>query len=197
MTPPAVIACIAALAVFGAWSPAATAHGPCDCLDPVLTRPGGTVRLTDHDGSQAGGTGWPAYRVVFNPRPADLGIAPVRLTSAHRADAPTTTVLSRPRSRPTRRGAFRVPAGTPPGLYMVLILDGQEGGAHNSWDYLHVAVDRDDGRDRGVVAAPAMRQAEGGGSTTPTSWLVVAGVGLGGLAVGAAGGAAAARRRRT
>jgi hypothetical protein len=30
------------------------------------------------------------------------------------------------------------PRGTPPGLYMVLIFDGGEGGAHNTWDYLHV-----------------------------------------------------------
>lgn len=116
-------------------------HGPCDCLDPVLAQVGAKVRLTSGPGvGQAGGRGWPAYRVVFNPQPNDLGIAPDYLTSAYRSDAPTVTVLSRSRKDPTRRGSFRVPA-TPDGLYMVLIFDGGEGGAHNTWGYLHV-VDR-------------------------------------------------------
>jgi hypothetical protein len=119
--------------------PPAAAHGPCGCLNPVLAQVGTKVRITAGPG-RASGRGWPAYRVVFNPRPADLGIAPAYLTSAYRPDGPTATVLSRSRKDPTRRGSFRVPK-TPDGLYMVLIFDGGEGGAHNTWDYLHV-VDR-------------------------------------------------------
>jgi hypothetical protein len=131
-----VIAALAALTT----SPAA-AHGPCGCLDPVLTQVGAKVRITGGPGvGQAKGSGWPAYRVVFNPRPTDLGIAPDYLTSAYRSDAPTVTVLSRSRKDPTRRGSLRVPT-TPDGLYIVLIFNGGEGGAHNTWDYLHV-VDR-------------------------------------------------------
>lgn len=124
-------------------SPAA-GHGPCGCLDPVLAQVGTKVRITGGPGvGQAGGRGWPAYRVVFNPRPADLGIAPDYLTSAYRPEAPTVTVLSRSRKDPTRRGSFRVPK-TPDGLYIVLIFDGGEGGAHNTWAYLHVIdLDRD------------------------------------------------------
>jgi hypothetical protein len=130
----------------------ALAHGPCGCLDPVLTRPGGNVRIVGSDGRQAGGRGWPAYRVIFNPRRTDLGIAPSYLTSAYRADGPTRTILSRPRRRPTRKGRFRVPTDAPAGLYMVLIFDGGEGGAHNTWDYLHV-TDWDKPDSAGVVTA--------------------------------------------
>ncbi len=121
-------------------APPAAGHGPCGCLQPVLTQVAAKVRITG-----------PAYRVVFNPRPADLGIAPAYLTSAYRRDAPTVIVLSRSRKDPTRRGSFRVPK-TPDGLYMVLIFDGEEGGAHNTWDYLHV-VDRARRKSRQQPAA--------------------------------------------
>ena len=131
----------------------ARAHGPCRCLDPVLVQPGGTVRITDGLGRQRNGRGYPAYRVIFNPRPEQLGIAPGYLSSAHRVDGPSRTVLSRPHRRPTRSGRFRVPSDAPPGLYMVLILDGGEGGAHNTWDYLHV-TDWNAPSTPGVVTAP-------------------------------------------
>jgi len=133
------VALASLVGVVGALTPSTAAgHGPCDCLEPVLTQVGAKVRLTVGPGSgEAGGRGWPAYKVIFNPRLADLGIAPDYLTSAYREDAPTVTVLSRSRRDPTRTGSFRVPK-TREGLYMVLIFDGSEGGAHNSWDYLHV-----------------------------------------------------------
>ena len=131
-----------AIAAAGVLAAPAAAHGPCGCLDPRLAEAGRSVRI-------AGGQ--PAYRVVFNPRPRELGIAPAHLASAHRADVATTTVLDRPRRRPIRRARLRVPAGTPPGVYLVLIFDGGEGGAHSTWEYLHV-VEPADRSGRGVIA---------------------------------------------
>ena len=131
----------------------ALGHGPCRCLDPRVSEAGGSVRVGFEVGiGEITGRGHPAYRVIFNPRPGDLGIAPRLLASAYRADVPTTTVMSRPRDRPTRRGRFRVPAATLPGVYMVLIFDGSEGGAHNTWEYLHVI--NPDEATAGVVARP-------------------------------------------
>jgi hypothetical protein len=207
MSRPWVLACLAAVAGSAAWGDAAAAHGPCGCLAPRLAEPGTQVRLVGTDGRQAGGTGPAAYRVVFNPRPSDFGIAPRYLAGAYRADAPTTTVLSRSRHDPTRTGLFRVPEDTPAGLYMVLIWDPGEGGAHNTWDYLHVIGpdDRDDPRRAGVVAqrGPSARPAERDAPTTPgtsassgsSDWPLVAGAVLGGLVLGFAGGTARRRRR--
>ena len=133
----------------------AVAHGPCGCLEPRLREAGGRpVAIV---------AGYPAYRVIFNPRPRDLGIAPGYLTSAYRADVPTATVLSRPRDRPLRRPRFRVPAATPAGVYLVLIFDGGEGGAHNTWDYLHV-IDLD--RSTAGVVARTAPDANAGASSS-------------------------------
>lgn len=184
---PAAVALIAWLA------PAALAHGPCGCVDPRLVPAGGQVRIASPAGSAAG-KGHPAYRVLFNPRPADFGIAPEYLASAHRADVPATTVLDRPRRQPTRRGRFRIPPETPPGLYMVLIFDGGEGGAHNTWDYLHV-IDLDEEEHAGAVARSERSSgADGAASDTP-GWSLVVGAGVVCLLIGAAGGALARRRQ--
>ncbi|CAA9485564.1 MAG: hypothetical protein AVDCRST_MAG69-1038 [uncultured Solirubrobacteraceae bacterium] len=193
----ALIGSVSALAVLTA-APAG-AHGPCGCLDPRIVEAGSLVRLTDQQGRQAGGAGYPAYRVVFNPARADLGIAPSYLASAHRPDAPTTTVLSRSPRRPTRRGRFEVPRATPPGLYMVLIFDGEEGGAHNTWDYLHVV-----GRDRGEPSAeptveassptPSEGSRESSAARAPNRVAIV-GAGVGALLLGAILGAMAMRSR--
>lgn len=206
------IRCLSALAsgavIFGGWgATSAVAHGPCRCLDPVLTQPGDKVRIEPENG-QVGMPGVPAYRVVFNPRPSDFGIAPSYLASVYRADAPTTTVLSRSRHEPTRRGRFRIPTGTPPGLYMVLIWDGGEGGSHNTWDYLHV-TDWDESDALGVVAehgerSPDETNASGRAVSTASDqtnqteahWPLLAGTVLGAVAVGMAGGIALARRGR-
>jgi hypothetical protein len=130
----------------------AEAHGPCDCLDPRVAPAGGVVRLVGSEGHGAGTAAQPAYRIVFNPGPEDLGIAPSYLAGAFRVDAPSKVVLERPQDAPTRRARFRVPPDTPPGLYMVLIFDGDEGGAHNTWDYVHV-FDTRPGVPAGVVTA--------------------------------------------
>jgi hypothetical protein len=204
MSPRAPLRFLAALmgtaAVAGsAGAPAAVAHGPCGCLDRTLAEPGAEVRIAGPDGRWPG---HPAHRVVLNPRPGDLGIAPDHLASAHRADAPTTTVLSRPRRRPTRRARFRVPEGTPPGLYMVLIWDGEEGGAHSTWDYLHVA-DPDGPAPGGVVAGPSEPRDRPAGATRSEARPpaarsadrpVLLGVALACVALGVAGGWAAGRR---
>ncbi len=180
-------------------SPAA-GHGPCGCLDPILTQAGAKVRVTGGPGvGQARGGGLPAYRVGFNPRPTDLGIAPDYLTSAYRPEAPTVTVLSRSRKDPTRRGSFRVPK-TPDGLYMVLIFDGSEGGAHNTWDYLHVVnrARREPGQQP-LATTPSRRPASAPAATSSSKMNPT----LTALSGGAAGGILtltgvylAARRRR-
>lgn len=171
----------------------------------MVVQAGSQVRIAETP-AQPEGVGWPAYRALFNPRPSDFGIAPDYLASAYRADVPTTTVLSRPRRKPTRKGRFRIPAGTPPGLYMVLIWDGEEAGAHNTWDYLHV-TDPDEADELGVVAqqeeqptkpvegsSPAPEGPSGSNASIP--WPLVAVIGLGGLILGVVGSRVAASRRR-
>ncbi len=124
-------AAAAATAAAGPAADSAAAHGPCGCTFPVVARPGQLVV-----------TG-PAYRIVMNP-PAGLfrgGAGPPQLASGYRADTPTRDVLRRPRPRWPRRaprGRFRVPADTPPGIYLLLIFDGGEAGQHAAFDYLHV-----------------------------------------------------------
>ena len=199
---PLCVASVLALVVL--WTPAAAvAHGPCGCLNPMVVQAGTQVRITETP-AQREGVSWPAYRAVFNPRPSDFGIAPDYLASAYRADVPTTTVLSRPRRAPTLKGRFRVPKGTPPGLYMVLIWDGEEGGAHNTWDYLHVTDRGDPDRTGGVAQqqepakpadgnSPALQEPTG--SNASTAWPLIAGIGLGGLILGVVGSRLVARRR--
>lgn len=187
----AVVALAAPVLALAVAMPApALGHGPCGCLDPRIVEAGGRVRMTDDGGGrQAGGVGYPAYRVVLNPAPADLGIAPAYLASAHRRDAPTTTVLSRSPRRPTRHGRFAVPPATPSGVFLVLIFDGGEGGAHNTWDYLHV-VDRDvaepaaarAGEDRPAVSSSAIRETA---ESPAASRANTVGVGVGALILGA------------
>jgi len=114
---------LAAAVVGGLGAPTidtAAAHGPCGCLYPEMAATGSVVQVV---------AGYRAYRVVFNPAAADLGIAPDYLQSAYRADVQTTTLLSLPRRDPKRRVRFRVPR-VAPGVYAVLIFDGEEGGAH-------------------------------------------------------------------
>ncbi len=193
----ALIGSVSALAVLPA-TPAA-GHGPCGCVDPRIVGAGSQVRLADPAGCQAGGVGYPAYRVVFNPARDDLGIAPPYLASAHRPDVPTTTVLSRSPRRPTRRGRFEVPEATPPGLYMVLIFDGEEAGAHNTWDYLHV-IGRDGGEATAEAAGEASSPAPSEGTREPPeapapSRVATVGVGVGALLLGAVLGVVAMRLR--
>jgi len=153
----------------------AHAHGPCGCLEPRLPQAGGSVRI-----------GSPAYRVTFNPRPRDLGIAPQYLASAHRQDVAAATVMSRPRTRPVRGARFRVPSATPPGLYMVLTFDGSEGGAHNTWDYLHVIA------PEGAATGATTQRSVTSHSRGVAWWLLPAAAALGACATAAG----MTRRRR-
>ena len=117
-------------AVAGCMPAAATAHGPCGCTTAVASA-GQTVS-----------TG-PAFLVVWNPKAYYFAGAAgfLYLASGHRADAPSGVVLERPRPHYPRRapdGRFRVPRHTPPGIYVVLVFDGSEGGAHATWDHVQV-----------------------------------------------------------
>lgn len=141
---------------------AASAHGPCGCLFPTLGAPGTRVSIVHT----------PAYRVLFNPKPGQLGIAPQNLASAYRPDAPTRTLLARPRAKPTRTAVFRIPR-VAPGIYMVLTFDGTEGGAHNTWDYLHVLGPAPRADKRSTAATPSQKS-----STDWFAWLA-AGIALG------------------
>ena len=118
------------LALLGGGAPA-HAHGPCVCTEPQIALPGDELVSTN------------AYLVVWNPRREWFvgGAGSRSLASAHRQDAPSRVVMLRdrpPYPRRPRRARFRVPRDTPPGLYLVLIFDGSEGGAHATWDYVHV-----------------------------------------------------------
>ena len=116
-------------------APAAAGHGPCSCLEPAQARPGDRVQLIGPGAN--GPVGYPAYRVVFNPRPSDLGIAPPHLARFYRGDQPTATLLDRPRMRVTRRASFGTPR-VAPGRYLVLIYDGYEARQHSTWEHLTV-----------------------------------------------------------
>jgi hypothetical protein len=198
-------AAVALVALIAAAAPtSAVAHGPCGCLEPRMVPRGEPVRITGGPGrGQAGGAGYPAYRVIFNPRPADLIVAPEYLASAYRADVATTTVLSRPRREPTRKGTFHVPR-VPPGLYMVLIFDGGEGGAHSTWDYLHVidseqpaqgVVGRTSTDARAQGASDGVRRGEADDGST-TRGLAVTGVVAAVAGLGAGFGLGRLRRQR-
>jgi hypothetical protein len=106
---------------------AAAAHGPCTCTTPAVTEAGAKVRTGE------------AYKVIWNPAPSDFtGSVPAGLESGYQPDAPTEVVVDRPRDDPAKRPSFRVPSATPPGIYLVLIYDGSEGGTHATWDYVQI-----------------------------------------------------------
>jgi len=83
---------------------------------------------------------------------------------------------------------------------MVLIFDGEEGGAHNTWEYLHV-IDRDDARTTGVVSerkratqpAPPAQQSQS--SKPTTGWALTLAVAATGVLFGSALTAMWRRRR--
>lgn len=160
----------AVLQVFALNASDALAHGPCGCLFPTLTKSGARVSITQT----------PAYRVLFNPKPDQLGIAPKDLATAYRPRSPTVTLLSRPRKKPIRRTSFRIPS-VPPGVYMVLIFDGSEGGAHNTWDYLHVLGPAPAADQRPPATAPSSSAPASSDGTAWLAWLA------GGIALGIGG----------
>lgn len=150
----------------------AGAHGPCDCLIPASGPPGTAVRAE-----------YGAYKVVFNPDRADLGIGPEDLWEMHRGPAPVT-VLRRPwkygrRYAPAR---FAIPAGTPPGRYLVALYDGGEGGFHYTWERFTVT--------RAPSAGPANRAAPEK-DVDWAAWIA----GAAGLVLGSLTGVGLARRR--
>jgi len=126
---------------------AAAAHGPCKCTTPAVTEAGAKVRTGE------------AYKVIWNPAPSDFtGPTPEGLESGYQPDAPTAVVVDRPRDDPAKHPSFRVPSATPPGIYLVLIYDGSEGGSHATWDYVQIR-----GRPEPTATASGSSGAEGGG----------------------------------
>jgi hypothetical protein len=89
---------------------------------------------------------------------------------------------------------------------MVLVFDGEEGGDHNTWEYLHV-IDRSDSEPAAVIAEPehdpdsskrrSVDSVERSAGAPVTRWAVSAAVGIAGLVIGAVVAMAAARRRKT
>lgn len=150
----------------------AGAHGPCACTFPEVGRAGATLHIRS-----------PTYKVIINPTATDFTIEPSGLESAHRTDAPTATLLSLPPKRPRRRAPVRIPTAMPPGVYLILIYDGSEGGSHYTWDYFHVL---------GPGPLPSVRRP----GEKHDSDLVPALIGAGIAAAGAAGLAGLMNRRR-
>jgi hypothetical protein len=123
--------------------------------------------------------------------------------SAYQRAAPTRTLLARAVRNPARRASYRVPA-VPPGVYLVLIFDGSEGGSHSTWDYFHVlgaapsAAERPAAAERRVAA----KRRAAGSSTERTGSdgdLALPALGasvLTGLVIGAGAVAVLGRRHR-
>jgi hypothetical protein len=133
------------------WPTAAMAHGPCNCSFPQVGQPGAKVTVRTQ-----------AYRIIFNPTPRNYGPAmrDTGYASAYQPEAPTRTLLSRAVQSPARRASYRVPA-VPPGVYLVLIFDGSEGGSHSTWDYFHVL-----GAAPSAAEPPAAVERPGAGSSS-------------------------------
>ncbi len=134
------LALLAALAAFTLSAEVTVAHGPCDCLFPVVGQPGASVTVASGGRVLKRRLNWPAYKVIFNPRPSAFGTSgsDSGYASAYQAEAPTTKVFSRSYKHPVRGARFRVPRSARSGLYLVMIFDGSEGGQHYTWDYFHV-----------------------------------------------------------
>lgn len=156
----------AIVAAFALQASDALAHGPCGCLFPTLGKTGTRIAITHT----------PAYRVLFNPKPGQLTISK-DLASAYRPQSPTVTLLSRPRNKPIPRTSFRVPK-VPPGVYLILIFDGSEGGAHNTWDYLHVPGPAPAATQRPPARRPSSSPRASSDGTAWLAWLA-AGIALG------------------
>jgi hypothetical protein len=86
---------------------------------------------------------------------------------------------------------------------MVLIFDGGEGGAHNTWDYVHVIDLDDEDQASSAVPDPAAPKRSEGADREPAEgvesgrpgWPLLGGVGVACLLTGVAAGAVAGRRR--
>lgn len=119
------------------------AHGPCNCLYPIVGQPGTEVIVASAGRVLRPRTNLPAYKVIFNPPPSAYGTAGSYsgYASAYQPEARTTTVFSRSDKRPVRGARFSIPRAARPGLYLVMIFDGSEGGQHYTWDYFHVLGD--------------------------------------------------------
>ena len=135
-----------------------------------------------------------AYKVVFNPDRADLGIGPESLWRRHVATSPPATVYRRTwkysKSPQRAGGPFVVPA-VGEGRYLVAIYDGSEGGAHYTWDDFRVTADAPAARSPSPEPPPAGARGAGSGAAVTTA----AGVGFAALALGTALGWQLARRR--
>ena len=101
----------------------AEAHGPCDeCVAPASGVPGDTIRVR-----------WWAIKVVFNPMPSQVPYHG-SLWKVYQSAEPSITEFT---SAQPRSSSFRLP-DLRPGVYVVAIFDGSEGGQHYTWAYVRV-----------------------------------------------------------
>jgi hypothetical protein len=97
-----LLALLAALALLAFSAGVAEAHGPCDCLFPVVGEPGASVNVASGGRVLRRRLNWPAYKVIFNPKPSAYGEAGSTsgYASAYQEEARTVTVFSRSRKHP-------------------------------------------------------------------------------------------------
>lgn len=109
----------------------AAAHGPCRCIEPRIAAPGDRLTIPV----------W-TLRAIWNPTHDDFIVELGELLQRNwrhnpASDAITLAESAKPTEPPLSVSVPHVPAGR----YLLLVLDGSEGGTHFTWDYIRVVAD--------------------------------------------------------
>lgn len=114
--------------------PLADGHGPCRCIVPRTAAPGDQLSIPVE-----------TLRAVWNPTSDDFI---VELGGAGLTDwkhNPNSDSITLAESSPDDRAPVSVTVpDVPNGRYLLLVLDGREGGTHFTWDYIRVAARKTD-----------------------------------------------------